>query len=142
MSQGNISCTKIVRFSSGHRVLYHETKCKFLHGHNYKAEITARATTLDTVGRIVDFSVIKAELGKWIDDNWDHKTLLFTADIQMKKAIDRHHIWLCHFNPTAENMAQFLVQKGNELMEKSKYDVEISEVKLWETETCFAIARK
>src|SRR5690606_40371968 len=45
--------------SCGHRVVGHEGKCRFLHGHNYRIHFTVAADQLDEIGRVVDFSVIK-----------------------------------------------------------------------------------
>lgn len=137
-----ISCTKIIRFCSGHRVLNHESKCKRLHGHNYKAEITATADWLDGIGRVVDFSVIKEVIGRWIDNKWDHKTLIFKDDIGMIQALDHDHVFVCDFNPTAEEMARFLLKKSNNLLFKESVNVTVKKIKLWETDTCFAIAEK
>ena len=142
MNQNKVTCTKILRFSSGHRLFRHEGKCKFIHGHNYKAEITAMVKNIDNLGRVVDFSVIKEKIGGWIDENWDHKTLLYHGDITMRAALPFDHVFVCNYNPTVENMAKFLVKKGNEIMGELEKPVEISKVVLWETDTCFSMAIK
>ena len=48
--------------SCGHRVVGHEGKCKNLHGHNYRFHFSIEANTLDNVGRVIDFSIIKQVL--------------------------------------------------------------------------------
>lgn len=136
-----VTCTKIFRFSAGHRVWLHETKCKYLHGHNYKAEITATAKHLDSLGRVIDFGVMKELIGRWIGNNWDHRTLIFEEDPFVHK-LPIEHIWIALFNPTAENMAKFLLKKSNDIFEREEYPVRVKEVKLWETETCFATAKE
>lgn len=77
--------TTITRYhdiSCGHRVVGHEGKCKFLHGHNYRFHFKAGAddNLLDKVGRVVDFSVIKSTLCQWLEDTWDHKFLAWDGD--------------------------------------------------------------
>lgn len=88
---------------AGHRVVGHESKCRHLHGHNYKfhfkvapketvkevpiemggglvnVEVKERAK-LDQVGRVIDFSVVKTTLCQWLEDNWDHKFLHWEKD--------------------------------------------------------------
>jgi len=67
-----IRITRKIEFDSGHRVLGHEGKCAHLHGHRYVAEITVESAGLDSLGRVVDFSVIKEKVGKWVDENWEY----------------------------------------------------------------------
>lgn len=135
-----VSCTKILRFSSGHRVYMHESKCRHLHGHNYKAEITVTSKHLDWLGRVIDFSVIKSCIGEWIDRNWDHKTLLFQDDHEYINRVLSTDCFICPFNPTAENMAMYLLKKGNLIFKEQEHPIKVIRVKLWETDTCFAIA--
>lgn len=81
---------------AGHRVVGHESKCRHLHGHNYKfhfkvAPLATKAINtdagshivepgLDNVGRVIDFSVVKTTLCQWLEDNWDHKFLHWEHD--------------------------------------------------------------
>lgn len=108
-------------FSAGHRVYGHESKCAHLHGHNYRVYfyVAADALTpdLDDIGRVIDFSVIKERLCEWLEENWDHKMLLWSGDPlaggEGKSGIrswDPDGIVVVPFNPTAENMAQHLVE--------------------------------
>ena len=53
-----ITCTRRIQFCAGHRVMGHEGKCRNLHGHNYVVFVTAQADELDSVGRVIDFSVL------------------------------------------------------------------------------------
>lgn len=85
---------------AGHRVVGHESKCRHLHGHNYKfhfkvapkvpykvmdeAEFAA-LKQLDDVGRVIDFSVVKTTLCQWLEDNWDHKFLHWEKDMLINK---------------------------------------------------------
>jgi 6-pyruvoyltetrahydropterin/6-carboxytetrahydropterin synthase len=120
-------------FSAGHRVAGHENKCAFLHGHNYRVHFHCEAQALDSVGRVIDFSVIKARLCNWLEENWDHKFLAWENDLVLtgmvslaqrlpegehrgepwavvKELFAGSIVWT-PFNPTAENMAQYLVEK-------------------------------
>lgn len=83
---------------AGHRVVGHESKCRHLHGHNYKFHFKVAPKRvesenyipgakgfsvegkLDNVGRVIDFSVVKTTLCQWLEDNWDHKFLHWEND--------------------------------------------------------------
>lgn len=108
---------------AGHRVHGHESKCQHLHGHNYRITFTCEAEELDELGRVIDFSEVKARLCMWLEDNWDHKFLAWEQDTLMKQIVDAAYngskeafeglnlsiVWV-PFNPTAEHMAQYLVE--------------------------------
>jgi 6-pyruvoyltetrahydropterin/6-carboxytetrahydropterin synthase len=98
-------------FSAGHRVAGHESKCAHLHGHNYRVTFTCYAEQLDNLGRVVDFSVVKEKLCMWLEDNWDHKFLIWQEDpmAPFLALQDPSGVVRVAFNPTAENMAQHLV---------------------------------
>lgn len=75
---------------AGHRVVGHESKCRHLHGHNYKFHFKVapkkgsqemNSILLDDVGRVIDFSVVKTTLCQWLEDNWDHKFLHWEKDL-------------------------------------------------------------
>lgn len=108
--------------STGHRVVGHENKCRHLHGHNYRIHFVCEADQLDTVGRVIDFGVIKEKLCMWVENHWDHKFLAWENDSLMKGMLNysglsfaedimlEESVVFVPFNPTAENMAQHLVE--------------------------------
>lgn len=106
-----ITVSRYHDISCGHRVCGHESKCRHLHGHNYRITFECACDQLDEIGRVIDFSVIKEKLCMWLEDNWDHHFLVFQDDplAESLKAIDPTVIFL-PFNPTAENMAQYLAE--------------------------------
>jgi 6-pyruvoyltetrahydropterin/6-carboxytetrahydropterin synthase len=135
----NIQAVRRIQFCSGHRVLNHESKCANLHGHNYVAMFYAEADDLDKIGRVIDFSVLKEKIGGWIDQHWDHTTLLFCEDrelLEISPAFEKNKkVFICDFNPTAENMAEFLLhQICPEVLADTP--VVVTKVELWETENC------
>jgi 6-pyruvoyltetrahydropterin/6-carboxytetrahydropterin synthase len=103
-------------FSAGHRVCGHENKCRYLHGHNYRVHFTCSAEDLDRIGRVIDFGVIKERLCLWLEDNWDHRFLAWERDTEIASLVEVNGevlsssvVWT-PFNPTAENMAKYLVE--------------------------------
>lgn len=156
---------------AGHRVVGHESKCRHLHGHNYKFHFkvapqgrtdvkVVRSTGireqggLDTVGRVIDFSVVKSTLCQWLEQNWDHKFLHWDQDTLIcalelgvrdfnnnRALLDQdtkdlvNSLVALPFNPTAENLAAYMVEViGPELL--SPYGVELVECRIEETSKC------
>lgn len=99
--------------SVGHKVTGHENKCRFLHGHNYRIHFKIGSDQLDSIGRVLDFSVIKEKLCMWLENNFDHKFLIWKNDPLVSDLIkiDSESIVIVPFNPTAENIAQYLVNE-------------------------------
>ena len=136
----SIFCTRKISFDAAHRIMHHESKCRFLHGHRYDVEATFTSEHLDSLGRIVDFGVIYQLLGKWIDENWDHSTILYQDDTDLGESItaitDQTIIYLpC--NPTAENMAYYLLYEVcPSLFHSSNF--KCIKIRLYETPNCYA----
>lgn len=152
---------------AGHRVVGHESKCRHLHGHNYKFHFHVEAdsihrhlkdgfvdTELDHVGRVIDFSVVKTTLCQWLEDNWDHKFLHWDQDMLIGgisnlidtdnrpgfvEAEDVKHFFgslvALPFNPTAENLAQYMVEViGPQLLDE--HGVKLVKCVIEETSKC------
>lgn len=144
----SITCTRRIQFCAGHRIMGHENKCAHLHGHNYVAFLTAETTVLDSVGRVIDFSVLKDKIGGWINTYWDHGFILCSEDFHAHDVLVNVYVgedkaqklYMMPKNPTAENMANYLLHEvGPGLL----FDrgVRLVEVTIWETENCYATAR-
>lgn len=128
---------RILKFDAGHRVVNHESKCRTLHGHEYKAEVFAEGE-LDSLGRVIDFSVIKQIIGSWIDEYLDHNMIIFNQDPDLhllEQCSGLKKPFVVQFNPTAENLAKFIYMKGNDLLLGT--GVKITKIKLWETSNCY-----
>lgn len=120
----------------GHRVVGHEGKCRYLHGHNYKFEFFVTAEKLDTVGRVLDFGDIKERLCMFVEREWDHRLMLWDKDPltrHLKKLTAPEGLVIVPFNPTAENMAEYLIHSGHKLLPKG---ITFSGIKIWETTKC------
>ena len=70
--------------------LDYESKCQNLHGHNWIIEVECKSEKLNQNGMLVDFTHIK----KAIHERLDHKYINDIVD----------------FNPTAENIAKWVVE--------------------------------
>jgi 6-pyruvoyltetrahydropterin/6-carboxytetrahydropterin synthase len=105
-----ITANRYHDISCGHRVVGHEGKCRHLHGHNYRIHFVCAADALDSIGRVIDFSVIKERLCMWLEDEWDHKMILWREDPMLSelRQLDPSVVEV-PFNPTAENLALYLI---------------------------------
>lgn len=138
-----ITITRKLEFDAGHRVMNHESKCATLHGHRYTVWITATAPKLDSIGRVIDFSVLKSTIGTWLDLHWDHNTLVFHEDDKTIAALlqmpRKKEPFICDFNPTAENMANYLLRVICPKMLQGT-GITVTKVRVDETPNCFAEA--
>jgi 6-pyruvoyltetrahydropterin/6-carboxytetrahydropterin synthase len=128
--------TREIRFCYGHRLLNYDGKCRHLHGHNGRAVITLEAPTLDQLGMVVDFSMLKRIVGGWIDANLDHRMILHRNDPMLATFQQQGEpFFLVDVNPTAENIAKLIFD-----FTKSQ-GFPVVEVKLWETDDSCATYR-
>src|SRR4051812_23936998 len=130
------SVTKELRFCYGHRLLDYDGKCRHLHGHNGRAEITLQAATLDRLGMVIDFSKLKQVVGSWIDEALDHRMLLHKDDPALPFLRGQGEpVVVLDVNPTAENIARLIFDFTR------AQGFPVTEVKLWETDSAFACYR-
>jgi len=135
-----ITCTRRIEFDAAHRIMDHESKCKMLHGHRYALEVTFESAKLDKLGRVIDFGTVREVLGKWIDDNFDHNVILNKADKKLGDEISKitkQKIYYLPNNPTAENIADYLLKKICPKLFAS-FSGKCVKIKLFETPNCFA----
>lgn len=125
--------TKEIEFCYGHRLLNHDGKCRFLHGHNARVEVEMAAERLDGQGMVADFHDIKKALQGWIDQAIDHKMLLHESDPAAKLLeSSQEPIVRLKTNPTAEAIAKLIFDQAKTL------GFPVTSVRLWETPTSFA----
>jgi 6-pyruvoyltetrahydropterin/6-carboxytetrahydropterin synthase len=99
---------------------------------------------LDSVGRVIDFAVLKEKVGGWILENWDHGFIVAAHDDDARRAIAafssgglRQKTFVFDQNPTAENLAHFLaVEVAPQVLRDT--GVKVVKIVLQETENCFA----
>ena len=142
-----VTCTRQLEFDAGHRVHLHESKCRNAHGHRYRVlfEVIANvsANPLDPLGRVIDFSVLKDRVGSYIDTHMDHGFLCFDQDAEMldvMRRIEGQKIYLMPYNPTAENIAHHFLHVVCPEVLRDTF-VNITQVTVYETPNCFAVAR-
>jgi len=134
----HVTAERFHDFSYGHVVLGHESKCANLHGHNGRVHFTVAAPQIDSVGRVVDFSYIKERLCIWVEEEWDHRFLI-SQDHPFAGILSQHDstVVVVPFNPTAENLAAYLLHVVGPLQLKDTGLV-LTSVKFEETRKCSA----
>lgn len=80
--------TKRLEFDAGHRIPWHDSQCKHLHGHRYALEVTVGGPILDRPGdsehgMILDFHHVKRIAQQHIIEPWDHAFLVYKKDTEI-----------------------------------------------------------
>ena len=110
-------------FSSAHKLRGYQGECEELHGHNWKVIVKVSGETLDHLGMVLDFKVLKQKMND-IVQKLDHRYL---NEIPPFDAI----------NPSSENIAGYLFKELKKAINDEK--ISLSQVKVWESENCAAI---
>lgn len=139
-----VTATRRLEWDAAHRVMRHESKCATLHGHRYAAEIevVAHHGGLDALGRVIDFGAIKELVGAFIDEHWDHTTMVNQEDLDLiafcaKDAVaGKRRPYVIAGEPTAERIAIELGRVASELL--APRGIAVTRVRIWETPSCFA----
>lgn len=138
----SLTIMRRIRFCAGHRLLRHGGMCEHFHGHNYVADFFVEGNTQDEVGRVVDFSELKRRVKGWIDEYWDHSFLISHEDDNARQALEMvepSRFYVLPYNPTAENMAKYLLEEVCPQVLDGSGANAVS-VRIWETQDSYAEA--
>lgn len=141
--------TTRLEFDAGHRIPYHNSQCRNLHGHRYVLEITLTGDIIKKEktsenGMVMDFSDVKRIARESVVDVWDHAFLVHKNDLvvlDFLNSLPDHKTVIFQTVPTAENMAaeafsilqdQYQDTYGNHL--------KLARVRLYETPNSWADA--
>jgi 6-pyruvoyltetrahydropterin/6-carboxytetrahydropterin synthase len=105
----SVTCT--FTFEAAHRLPWHTGKCRNLHGHSYRLDVTV-AGPLDVNGVVIDFDQLREIVDRTVIAAWDHRDLNEVHD-----------------NPTAE----LLAQRAWAML--SDAGLQLAGLRLWETDT-------
>ena len=118
--------------ASAHQLHGYEGRCKDLHGHTWKIEVTVQNETLDKIGMVADFRVMK-KLLKEVLGPIDH---VFLNDLPYFKTV----------NPTTENIAKYVYQNFskaclpvNQQTGQTGAPLRLKQVEVWESESASSI---
>lgn len=136
--------TKTYEFDAAHRLLGYDGLCSNVHGHRYKVEICCSSPELDHQDMVVDFHLLKTEVKRWLDKNWDHALILNSVDPLYLALLDKKipgvsedfRLYSMDGNPTAELMAEELYDVIRDGVFGK--DITVESVTVYETPTSFA----
>ncbi|MBE9520208.1 MAG: 6-carboxytetrahydropterin synthase QueD [Proteobacteria bacterium] len=96
-------------FSAGHHLRDYPGNCERPHGHNWKVEVTVKATELDELGMGIDFRTLKTAVNEVLD-TLDHSDLNEHPDFQS-------------INPSSENIAVYIFRNLQKDLTTDRYGV-------------------
>ena len=96
-------------FAGAHHLRDYPGDCEKPHGHNWKVEVTVKATELDELGMGIDFKVLKKHVGEVID-TLDHRDLNEHPAFQ-----DR--------NPSSEYIAVYIYDHLKDVLRHDRYNL-------------------
>ncbi|WP_163583324.1 6-carboxytetrahydropterin synthase QueD [Gracilibacillus saliphilus] len=124
--QKRVMVSKEFTFDAAHHLHCYEGKCKNLHGHTYKV-VFGISGFVDDIGIVMDFGDIKQIWKEKIEIHLDHRYLNET---------------LPKMNTTAENMVVWIFEKMEEAVQDLPNQCRVEFVRLFETPTSYAEARR
>lgn len=140
----NIRITKQFNFETGHALYGYDGKCKNVHGHSYKLNVTVIGQPIDDAdhvkfGMVIDFGDLKKIVRQEIVDVFDHATVFNknTPHVELAKELEErgHSVILVDYQPTSENMIQDFAAKIQKRLPKH---IKLFSLQLQETETSYA----
>lgn len=139
--------SKQIEWDMGHRVTNHNSKCRNLHGHRYRAEICLDGKIVNikgdsSEGMVMDFGDVKTISMKYIHDILDHGFMFWKKDKLLVNFFKRNKNLksiAVLFVPTSENIASWIFATlDKHFKDKYKNGLKLYSVKLWETPTSLA----
>jgi len=135
--------TRIFSFDMAHVLLNYHGKCKNIHGHTYKLEVTVKGVpcnddTSPQKGMLIDFSDFKKLIQDEIITVWDHALMIHQdSDSLLLDVLKKNYekIIIVSFQPTTENMICELASIIKKILPA---DLQLFSLRLYETEKSFA----
>ncbi len=144
--------TKELEFDYGHRVPSHNSKCKNMHGHRGKIQVTLEGGVQPIRGEsddgmVIDFTDVKTIAAKYVE-MLDHAFIVYKDDKEVMAFLDNgsefaknHKTVVVNFIPTAENLADWLFGcLSDAYWEKYKDRLTLVNLRFYETPTSYADA--
>lgn len=127
---------KEYNWEMGHRLPFHEGKCKNLHGHSYKCMVELTGEP-DKNGMVLDYYDMKSIIQPIIDE-LDHSFMVFSKDTEVIEFLDKINSRkvIVDFQSTAENICIYLLKKIKE--SSLPGNITTIKVKVLETENTYA----
>lgn len=102
---------KEFKWEMGHRLTFHQGKCKNLHGHSYRCMIELSGQP-DQNGMLLDYYDLKKIVDPIID-KLDHSFMVYEKDSELIDLLDKlgSNKVIVNFESTAENICFYLLDE-------------------------------
>ncbi len=138
-----IRLTKIFDFEMAHALWNYDGKCKNIHGHTFKLEVTVIGEPINDSnspknGMVIDFGDLKKIIKQHIIDTHDHHLTINENSPHNDLNYEKVGIELINrkpFQPTSENL---IIEFVNIIKRHLPDNVKLFSVKLWETANSYA----
>lgn len=139
-----IRITKQFSFETGHALYGYDGKCKNVHGHSYRLDVTVIGKPISDssnvkFGMVIDFSDLKKIVKEDIVNVFDHATVFNknTPHVELAKELkDRgHNVLLVDYQPTSEMM---VIDFASKIKRRLPENINLFSLKLQETATSYA----
>ncbi len=140
----NIRITKQFSFETGHALYGYDGKCKNVHGHSYRLDVTVIGQPISDTsnvkyGMVIDFGDLKKIVKEEIVSVFDHATVFNQNTPHVELAMDLknrgHNILLVDYQPTSEMM---VIDFAEKIKARLPENIKLHSLKLQETATSFA----
>jgi len=140
----NIRITKQFSFETGHALYGYDGKCKNVHGHSYRLNVTVIGIPIEDsnnvkFGMVIDFSDLKKIVKEEIVNVFDHATVFNknTPHVELANELKQrgHNVLLVNYQPTSEMM---VIDFAEKIKKRLPNTIKLHSLKLQETATSFA----
>jgi len=139
-----IRITKQFSFETGHALYGYDGKCKNVHGHSYRLDVTVIGEPITNnshvkYGMVIDFSDLKIIVKEEIVNVFDHATVFNknTPHVELAEELKArdHNVLLVDYQPTSEMM---VIDFANKIKRRLPDNIHLFSLKLQETATSYA----
>lgn len=126
--------TKQFDFEMAHALTEYSGKCRNIHGHSYKFEVTVTGNREMESGMVIDFKKLKDIVNETIVNQLDHCLVLNkNVDAELIDAVKRNfeRVKIVDFQPSTENLLDYFADL---LLPKLPNNVHLYSMRLQETE--------
>ena len=140
----NIRITKQFSFETGHALYGYDGKCKNVHGHSYRLDVTVIGRPISDssnvkYGMVIDFGDLKRIVKEEIVDVFDHATVFNknTPHVELARELENrgHNVLLVDYQPTSEMM---VIDFAEKIKLRLPDTIKLHSLKLQETATSYA----
>ena len=140
----NIRITKQFSFETGHALYGYDGKCKNVHGHSYRLDVTVIGQPISDAthvkfGMVIDFTDLKKIVKEEIVDVFDHATVFNknTPHVELARELQKrdHNVILVDYQPTSEMM---IIDFADKIQKRLPNSIKLHSLKLQETATSHA----